>query len=90
VTLDGTEYMTTSIYSDDSRPVVLEWDRQAFAWLRQNVRGYPPFSKPIPSLSLGLAGIDQYRVADCHWLGLHQKQQRSVLPGSLSINGWKM
>ena len=84
VTLDGTEYMTTSIYSDDSRPVVLEWDRQAFAWLRQNVPGIPTIleaNTPLyrwgsrVSINTGLPTVIGW-----DW---HQKQQRSVLPGEL-------
>jgi len=84
VTLDGTEYMTTSVYSDDNRPVILEWDRQALAWLRQNVHGIPTILEANTPLYRWGSRVSIYTglpaVIGWDW---HQKQQRSALPGEL-------
>ena len=85
-TLDGSAYMRTSVYMDDSRPVTLEWDRQAFEWLRANVKGIPTILEANTrpklyswgsrvSINTGLPTVIGW-----DW---HQKQQRSVLPGPL-------
>ena len=84
VTLDGTEYMTTSVYSDDGRPVVLEWDRQALEWLRQNVQGMPTILEANTPLYRWGSRVSIYTglptVIGWDW---HQKQQRSVIPGEV-------
>ena len=84
VTLDGTAYMQTSVYQDDSRPVVLEWDRQALEWLRNNVRGIPTILEANTPLYRWGSRVSIYTglptVIGWDW---HQKQQRSVLPGQL-------
>lgn len=81
ITLDGSAYLHTSVYFDDKRPVQLDWDRQAFDWLRQNVAGTPTIveaSTPIyrwgarVSIHTGLPTVIGW-----DW---HQKQQRGILP----------
>lgn len=84
VTLDGTAYMRTSVYPDDGRPVVLEYDREAMDWLRQNVQGMPTIVEANTPLYRWGSRISIYTglptVIGWDW---HQKQQRSVLPGQL-------
>jgi uncharacterized membrane protein len=84
VTLDGTEFMSTSVYSDDGRPVTLDWDRQALAWLRQNVHGIPTILEANTPIYRWGSRVSIYTglptVIGWDW---HQKQQRSVLPGEL-------
>jgi YYY domain-containing protein len=84
VTLDGTEFMSTSVYSDDNRPVVLAFDRQALFWLRQNVQGIPTILEANTPLYRWGSRVSIYTglptVIGWDW---HQKQQRSVLPGEL-------
>jgi YYY domain-containing protein len=83
-TIDGTAYMRTSIYYDDSRPVTLEWDRQAFDWLRKNVHGIPTILEANTPLYRWGSRVSIYTglptIIGWDW---HQKQQRSVLPGSV-------
>jgi len=78
--------MRTSVYMDDSRPVVLDWDRRAFEWLRANVKGIPVILEANTrpklyswgsrvSINTGLPTVIGW-----DW---HQKQQRSILPGQL-------
>ncbi len=81
-TLDGSAYMRTSVYNDEGQEIVLDWDRQAITWLRQNV---PAMSTIVEantplyrwgsrvSINTGLPTVIGW-----DW---HQKQQRSVLPG---------
>lgn len=84
VTLDGTEYMSTSVYSDDSRPVPLAPDRQAIFWLRENIQGIPTILEANTPLYRWGSRVSIYTglptVIGWDW---HQKQQRSVLPGDL-------
>lgn len=84
VTLDGTSYMQTSVYMDDSRPVTLEWDREATEWLKQNVSGIPTILEANTPLYRWGSRVSIYTgfpdVIGWDW---HQKQQRSVLPGQL-------
>ena len=84
VTLDGTAYMRTSIYYDDGRPVTLEFDREATDWLRQNVHGIPTILEANTPLYRWGSRVSIYTglptVIGWDW---HQKQQRSVLPGTL-------
>ncbi len=83
-TLDGTAYMRTSTYYDDNRPVVLEQDRQAMEWLRQNVRGIPTIAEASTPLYRWGSCVSIYTgfpsVIGWDW---HQKQQRSILPGNI-------
>jgi YYY domain-containing protein len=80
-TIDGTTYMTTSVYLDDNRPVTLSWDQQAFEWLRQNVRGIPTILEANTPLYRWGSRVSIYTglptVIGWDW---HQKQQRSILP----------
>jgi hypothetical protein len=39
VTLDGSEYQRSAVYFDEDRPVTLDYERQAFDWLRHNALG---------------------------------------------------
>jgi YYY domain-containing protein len=84
ITLDGTAYMQTSTYYDDNRPVVLEQDRQAMEWLRQNVRGIPTIAEASTPLYRWGSRVSIYtglpNVIGWDW---HQKQQRSILPGNI-------
>jgi uncharacterized membrane protein len=76
--------MSTSVYSDDSRPVILSWDRQALFWLRQNIHGIPAILEANTPLYRWGSRVSIYTglptVIGWDW---HQKQQRSVLPGDL-------
>ena len=84
VTLDGSEFMSTSVYSDNDRPVPLAPDRQAILWLRQNVLGIPTILEANTGLYRWGSRISIYTglptVIGWDW---HQKQQRSVLPGDI-------
>jgi YYY domain-containing protein len=83
-TLDGTEYMATSTYYDDGRPVALNEDRQAMEWLRQKVRGIPTIAEASTPLYRWGSRVSIYTglptIIGWDW---HQKQQRSILPGEL-------
>ena len=84
VTLDGTEYMQTSVYTDNGRPVTLSYDRLAAEWLRQNVRGIPTILEANTPLYRWGSRVSIYTglptVIGWDW---HQKQQRSVMPGQI-------
>lgn len=81
-TIDGTAYMRTSTYFDDGRPVTLNWDREAFDWLKQNVHGVPTILEANTPLYRWGSRVSIYTglptVIGWDW---HQKQQRSILPG---------
>jgi len=83
-TLDGAAYMRTSVYADDGRPVVLDWDRQAVEWLRQNVAGIPTIVEANTPLYRWGSRVSIYTglptIIGWDW---HQKQQRSVIPGQV-------
>jgi YYY domain-containing protein len=85
-TLDGSAYMKTSVYQDNGRPVVLEWDRQAFEWLRQNVKGMPTMLEANTQPNLYSWGsrvsINTGLPTVIGW-DWHQKQQRSIMPGEI-------
>lgn len=85
-TLDGSAYMKTSVYQDNERPVILEWDRQAFEWLRQNVKGMPTLLEANTQPNLYSWGsrvsINTGLPTVIGW-DWHQKQQRSIMPGQL-------
>ncbi len=76
--------MSTSVYSDDNRPVDLAPDRQALFWLRQNVHGIPTILEANTPIYRWGSRVSIYTglptVIGWDW---HQKQQRSVLPGEL-------
>ena len=80
-TLDGTAYMQVAVYSDEDRPVTLEWDRQAIEWLRQNVQGMPVILEANTPLYRWGSRVSIYTglptVIGWDW---HQKQQRAALP----------
>ncbi|HET9906123.1 MAG TPA: DUF2298 domain-containing protein, partial [Anaerolineales bacterium] len=81
-TIDGTAYMKTSTYMDDSRPITLDWDLQAFEWLKENVHGIPTILEANTPLYRWGSRVSIYTglptVIGWDW---HQKQQRSILPG---------
>jgi YYY domain-containing protein len=83
-TLDGSAYMRTAVYQDDGRPVTLDWERQAFNWLRQNVHGLPTILEANTPLYRWGSRVSIYTgvptVIGWDW---HEKQQRSVIPGSV-------
>ena len=76
-TIDGTAFMQTSVYYDDGRPVTLNWDRQAFEWLKQNVHGIPTILEANTPLYRWGSRVSIYTglptVIGWDW---HQKQQR--------------
>lgn len=84
VTLDGAAYMRTSVYSDEGRPITLEWDRQAIDWLHQNVPGIPTILEANTPLYRWGSRVSIYTglptVIGWDW---HQKQQRSAMPGQI-------
>ena len=81
-TIDGSAYLRTSVYHDEGRPITLDWDRQAFEWLRQNAHGIPTILEANTPLYRWGSRVSIYTglptVIGWDW---HQKQQRSVLPG---------
>jgi YYY domain-containing protein len=80
-TLDGTAYMQVAVYSDEDRPVTLEWDRQAIEWLQQNIQGTPVILEANTPLYRWGSRVSIYTglptVIGWDW---HQKQQRAALP----------
>jgi YYY domain-containing protein len=85
-TLDGSRYMRTSVYYDDSRPVTLEADREAFEWLRDNVKGMPTLLEANTQPKLyswgSRASINTGLPTVIGW-DWHQKQQRALMPGPM-------
>jgi len=83
-TLDGSAYMRTSVYNDQDETIQLDWDRQAIDWLRANVQGIPTIVEANTPIYRWGARVSIYSglptVIGWDW---HQKQQRSVLPGSM-------
>lgn len=83
-TLDGTAYMQTATYSDQNQTFQLDRDRRALEWLRENVRGIPTILEATTPLYRWGSRVSIYTglptVIGWDW---HQKQQRSVLPGSM-------
>jgi len=81
-TLDGSAYMRTSVYNDEGQEIVLDWDRQAIVWLRQNVPAMSTIVEANTPLYRWGSRVSIYTglptVIGWDW---HQKQQRSVLPG---------
>ena len=77
-TLDGTAYMTDASYvwPDDNHRIELSYDREAIAWLWQQVRGTPV----IAEASLGYYREGGMRVASYTGLptiiGMHESEQR--------------
>lgn len=80
-TLDGTAYLKTSVYSDDSRPIPLEPDRLALDWLKANIPGTPVIVEAYTPLYRWGSRVSIYTglptVIGWDW---HQKQQRAALP----------
>jgi uncharacterized membrane protein len=83
-TLDGSAYMQTSVYNDEGQEIVLDWDRQAMVWLRQNVPAMSTIVEANTPLYRWGSRVSIYTglptVIGWDW---HQKQQRSVLPGQV-------
>lgn len=83
-TLDGSAYMRTSVYNDQGEAIELDWDRQAIDWLLANVPGIPTIVEANTPLYRWGARVSIYSglptVIGWDW---HQKQQRSVLPGTM-------
>ncbi len=81
-TLDGSAFMRTSTYTDQVESFALDWDRQAAAWLRQNVRGIPVIVEANTPIYRWGSRVSIYTglptLIGWDW---HQKQQRSVLSG---------
>ncbi|MGI5916970.1 MAG: DUF2298 domain-containing protein [Anaerolineae bacterium] len=77
-TLDGTAYMTVGVYHwpDEDHSIVLRHDREALAWLWENVRGTPV----IVEAALGYYREGGLRVSSYTGLptlvGAHQREQR--------------
>ncbi len=84
ITLDGSAYMRTSVYNDRGEAIELDWDRQAINWLLANVPGIPTIVEANTPLYRWGARVSIYSglptVIGWDW---HQKQQRSVLPGTM-------
>lgn len=80
-TLDGAAFLKTAVYSDEDRPVTLDWDRQAMEWLQANVRGIPVILEAYGPLYRWGSRVSTYTglptVIGWDW---HQKQQRAALP----------
>ncbi len=93
--LDGIDYMTRATYNETGDPNTafdLKWDHDLIVWLQDNVKGSPV----IAEAASGAGQVPLY-----HWgsrisinTGLptiigwdwHQRQQRSIMPGSLIDN----
>lgn len=82
-TLDGTAFMRTATQNENGNFFALDWDRQALAWLRQNVKGLPVIVEATTPLYRWGSRVSIYTglpaVIGWDW---HQRQQRSVLPGN--------
>jgi len=80
--LEGTDYMRTATYYDADRPLTLEWDRRAIAWLQDHVEGSPVIAEAsVPPYRWG-SRVSIYTglptIIGWDW---HQKQQRAAVGG---------
>jgi len=82
--LNGMDYMRGAVYYDQNKELILEFDRQAIEWVRENIAGSPVIlegNAPLYhwgsriGIYTGLPGIIGW-----DW---HQKQQRSIVDGAL-------
>lgn len=82
--LNGMEFLKTATYQDRDRDMTLEYDRQAFEWLRANVIGSPVILEGNAPLYHWASRVSIYTglptVIGWDW---HQKQQRSIIDGGI-------
>ncbi|MEA3407038.1 MAG: DUF2298 domain-containing protein [Chloroflexota bacterium] len=77
-TLDGTSYMKTAVYSwpDEEDEIHLKYDRQAIAWLWENVRGTPVLAEaPLGYYREGGLRVCSYTGLPMI-IGAHENEQR--------------
>jgi YYY domain-containing protein len=82
--LNGMDYMRGAVYYDQNKELILEFDREAIEWLRENVQGSPVILE-------GNAGLYHWGNRVSIYTGLptvigwdwHQKQQRSIIDGAI-------
>jgi YYY domain-containing protein len=78
--LNGMDYMRTAVYNDQSANLVLEYDREAIDWIRENIPGSPVMLEGNAPLYRWGSRIAVYTglptVIGWDW---HEKQQRSVI-----------
>jgi YYY domain-containing protein len=77
-TLDGTAYMKTAVYAwpDEEDRIELKYDRQAIAWLWDNVRGTPVLAEaPLPYYREGGLRVCSYTGLPTI-IGAHENEQR--------------
>lgn len=77
-TLDGTAYMRVGVYHwpDEATAIDLEYERQAIAWLWENVRGTPVIAEaPIGFYREGGLRASSYTGLPT-LIGMHEREQR--------------
>jgi uncharacterized membrane protein len=77
-TLDGTAYMKTAVYSwpDEEDKIYLKYDRQAIAWLWENVQGTPVLAEaPLGYYREGGLRVCSYTGLPMI-IGVHENEQR--------------
>ncbi|NMC30563.1 MAG: hypothetical protein GYA45_10880 [Pelolinea sp.] len=83
LTLDGMEYMKTSVYWQDGVTMDLEQDYQAIRWMQENVEGSPVIVEGTSSLYQWGNRYSIYTglpaVIGWDW---HQRQQKTILPSN--------
>jgi YYY domain-containing protein len=83
ITLDGMDYMQTSIYWQDDVNMDLEQDYQAIVWMQENVQGSPVIVEGTTSLYQWGNRFSIYTglpaVIGWDW---HQRQQKQILPSN--------
>jgi YYY domain-containing protein len=82
--LNGMDYMQQAVYHDRDRELPLQYDRNAIAWLRENIAGSPVFLEGNAPLYHWGSRVSVYTglptVIGWDW---HQKQQRSIIDGAI-------
>jgi uncharacterized membrane protein len=83
--------MRISVYVDDGRSITLDWDRQAFDWLRQNVHGIPTILEANTPLYRWGSRVSIYTGLPTviGWAGTRNNNGQ-FYPGQSSINEFKM
>ncbi|MBI3740744.1 MAG: hypothetical protein HY257_03170 [Chloroflexi bacterium] len=82
--LNGMDYMRGAVYYDQNKELILDFDRDAIQWLRENIAGSPVMLEGNAPLYHWGARVSIYTglptIIGWDW---HQKQQRSIVDGAI-------